>query len=100
MKEQAMFHKRWYVNRNRCDIFSLGLLCFSYPSRCLEECPRLYSNGVTGRICDDTCSTGEFGYKGCSAKNGIFGTNCRECYVDPYQAYEEDDIEHNERAIM
>lgn len=68
--------------------------------RCLDECPRLYSNGVTGRICDENCATRVFGFVGCRAKNNLFGTNCRLCYVNEEDALEVDDIENNERAIM
>ena len=73
---------------------------FGALSSCDEEkCPRTYSNGLRGRICDPTCKDGNpYGTKGCGAKGGQFGDLCRVCHIDENKALKNDGRVH--RAIM
>ncbi len=52
-------------------------------------------------MCDNSCETGEpFGTKGCSAKTGKYGPNCRACYIDVELALEMADADDENPAIM
>lgn len=65
----------------------------------VDECPRINSNGLRGRICDATCADGiPNGTNGCNAREGRFGSLCRVCFVDMERALENDSP--GDRAIM
>eukprot|EP00904_Undaria_pinnatifida_P010718 jgi/Undpi1/6777/HiC_scaffold_21.g09255.m2 len=64
-----------------------------------DECPITYSNGLTGRVCDESCADGDpYGTNGCSAVDGKYGDYCRTCYFDRDRAVSRDDPD--DRAIM
>lgn len=57
-------------------------------------------DGTRGRVCDPSCKSGDpYGTKGCSAKKGRYGSDCRVCYIDLEKALAYDDSS-GERAIM
>ena len=55
----------------------------NYDSSCLDGCEFTNKDGTKGRVCDTSCEDGDpYGTKGCGAKRGKFGPNCRACYND------------------
>ena len=64
-----------------------------------DECPHTNSNGIRGRVCDDSCADGiPYGTLGCAARDGSHGNYCRVCYFDQDAAIAADSAD--ERAIM
>eukprot|EP00903_Cladosiphon_okamuranus_P009984 g9470.t1 len=62
-------------------------------------CPFVSADEETGRVCDDSCETGDpYGTFGCGSRNGIYGPNCRFCFYDVARALKRDTPEN--RAIM
>ncbi|CAM9249732.1 unnamed protein product, partial [Hapterophycus canaliculatus] len=53
------------------------------PPACTSGCDHTNSAGTRGRVCDENCSNPSlYGTQGCSARSGIYGANCRVCYID------------------
>ena len=64
-----------------------------------DDCPAVDADGITGRVCDDSCEDGvPYGTLGCEANDGDFGNFCRVCYFDDAAAIAVDSAD--ERAIM
>ena len=77
----------------------LRIVFFSFCSCDEDDCPTTYSNGLTGRVCDESCADGDpYGTNGCSAVDGKYGDYCRTCYFDRDRAISRDDPD--DRAIM
>ncbi|CAM9900724.1 unnamed protein product [Ectocarpus fasciculatus] len=66
---------------------------------CSSRCAYTSKDGTKGRVCDANCSSPNvYGTKGCSAKGGIYGDDCRVCYNDVDKALKQDSPDN--RAIM
>ena len=67
--------------------------------RCLSGCAYTSKDGTRGRVCDLSCESGDpYGTKGCGARQGRYGANCRTCYNSFDKAHQQDTPE--DRAIM
>ena len=54
-----------------------------YTKRCLSGCTHTSEDETRGRVCDESCETGDpYGTRGCGAREGRYGENCRVCYYD------------------
>lgn len=70
-----------------------------FAERCSEHCPYTSRDGTKGRVCDSSCESGDpYGTKGCNARQGRFGLDCRVCYYDVVRAMKNDS--GDDRAIM
>ncbi|CAM9900657.1 unnamed protein product, partial [Ectocarpus fasciculatus] len=66
---------------------------------CSSRCAYTSKDGTRGRVCDPNCSSPNvYGTKGCAAKGGIYGEDCRVCYNDVDRALKQDSPDN--RAIM
>ncbi|CAB1119417.1 unnamed protein product [Ectocarpus sp. CCAP 1310/34] len=66
---------------------------------CSSRCTYTSKDGTKGRVCDSNCSTPNvYGTKGCGAKQGIYGADCRVCYNNVDRALKQDSPDN--RAIM
>lgn len=79
------------------------IVCHAYPflyffSCDTESCPYTNAAATKGRVCDPSCSTGEYGSLGCGAKGGRYGPECRACFFNVNKALKYDTPE--DRAIM
>ncbi|CAM9319802.1 unnamed protein product [Ectocarpus sp. 12 AP-2014] len=67
--------------------------------KCSSSCEYTSSDGTRGRVCDANCSTPDvYGTRGCNAKQGSYGEECRACFNDVDKARKQDTPEN--RAIM
>ncbi|CAM9403327.1 unnamed protein product [Ectocarpus fasciculatus] len=67
--------------------------------KCSSSCEYTSRDGTRGRICDANCSTPDvYGTRGCNAKQGTYGEECRACFNDVDKARKQDTPEN--RAIM
>lgn len=79
-------------------------VCFPFPlarqTRCSDGCSYTSRDGTKGRRCDSSCETGApYGTKGCHAREGKYGPDCRVCYYDVERALAQIEI-YGEPGIM
>ncbi|CAN0343563.1 unnamed protein product [Ectocarpus sp. 12 AP-2014] len=71
----------------------------SSDAACSSRCAYTSKDGTKGRVCDSNCSSPNvYGTKGCGAKQGIYGADCRVCYNNVDRALKQDSPDN--RAIM
>ncbi|CAM9552037.1 unnamed protein product [Ectocarpus sp. 4 AP-2014] len=82
---------KWKTNQKWKNKFSDGA--------CSSGCEYTSRDGTKGRVCDANCSTPDVhGTRGCNAKQGIYGEECRACFNDIDKARKQDTPEN--RSIM
>ncbi|CBJ28689.1 hypothetical protein Esi_0117_0079 [Ectocarpus siliculosus] len=82
---------KWKTNQKWKNKFSDGA--------CSSSCEYTSRDGTRGRVCDANCSTPDvYGTRGCNAKQGTYGEECRACFNDVDKARKQDTPEN--RSIM
>ncbi|CAM9449896.1 unnamed protein product, partial [Ectocarpus sp. 8 AP-2014] len=93
MRHAAAYHKPLPTPSHRYPVL------VATTNRCSSSCEYTSRDGTRGRVCDANCSTPDvYGTRGCNAKQGTYGEECRACFNDVDKARKQDTPEN--RAII